>query len=49
MENTYVYRLDGQTVEPRLADARAIANGRHTANADEFAARVLPIIHKIKA
>jgi DNA invertase Pin-like site-specific DNA recombinase len=34
---------------PRLADARAIANGRHTANADEFAARLLPIIDKIKA
>ncbi len=33
---------------PRLADARAIANSRHKAGADEFAARVLPVITEIQ-
>lgn len=33
---------------PRLSEARAVANNRHKAGAEEFAARVLPIITEIQ-
>lgn len=33
---------------PRLPEARAIANARHAASADEFADRVLPVIDEIR-
>jgi DNA invertase Pin-like site-specific DNA recombinase len=40
----------GQTLgNPRLSDARAVANTRHQAGADTFAATVAPAIHEAQA